>query len=58
MEIYDSLGGLMYQTPDDDSVTFQLSPSDFAYVHVQSKSPTNGVESIYVVTLTLGVDTP
>ena len=57
MEIYDKLGGLMYQTPDDDSVTFMLSPSDFAYAYVESKSPVNGVSSLYIVTLTLGVET-
>ena len=56
MEIYDKLGGLLYKAMND--VDFMLSPSDFSYVYVESKDDTAGVSSIYVVTLTLGVDTP
>ena len=39
-------------------MTFSLSPSDFSYVYVESKDDTAGATSIFVVTLTLGVDTP
>ena len=56
MEIYDKLGGLLYKAMND--VDFMLSPSDFSYVYVESKDDTAGVSSIFVVTLTLGVDTP
>ena len=56
MEIYDKLGGLMYTS--SNQVDFMLSPSDFAYVHIESKSDVAGVDSVYIVTLTVGVDTP
>jgi hypothetical protein len=35
-----------------------MGTSDFAFVYVESKSEVNGASSIYVVTVTLGVDTP
>ena len=31
--------------------------SPFAFVHIESENPTNGLTSIYTVTITLGVDT-
>ena len=55
MEIYDRVGGLMYTS--NNEVKLRMSASNFAFVHVESLSPANGVETIYTVTITLGVDT-
>lgn len=56
MEILDQYGALLYKAANE--VYFMLSPSNFAYVHVESQSKEAGAASIYVVTITLGVETP
>jgi len=55
MEIYDRFGGLMYTA--NNKVRLQANSSPFAFVHVESLNPRNGVNAIYQVTITLGVDT-
>ena len=41
----------------NNEVKLEASPSPFAFVHVESLNPVNGVKAIYQVTITLGVDT-
>ena len=58
MEIKDKNGGTMYEQAN----VLQLSaePSNFAFVHVESKSQVNSdADNVrYIITLTLGVNTP
>ena len=56
MEIMDKNGGLLYKA--ENQVYFMFSPSDFAYVHVESQSKEAGASTYYIVTITLSVDTP
>ena len=57
MQILDKTGGVMYQSSNTVQLTAQ--PSNFAFVHVESKSDVNGdAQASYVLTLTLGVNTP
>ena len=58
MEIRDKYGGLQYYHPDEPPLEVSVSASEFSFAFVESKSPMNGVSSLYEVTLTLGVDTP
>ena len=55
--IFDSDGYPLY-APERPSFTFKAEPSDFSFSFVKSDSPTNGVYSIYTVSITLSVDTP
>ena len=55
MQIYDRIGGLMYTA--NNKVELAAQASDFAFVHVNSLNPQNGVKSIYQLTITLGVET-
>ena len=55
MEIYDRVGGLMYSS--NNLMQIRVASSPFAFVFVESLDPANGVETIYQVTITLGVDT-
>ena len=55
MEIYDRVGGLMYSS--NNLMEIRVASSPFAFVFVESLDPANGVETIYQVTITLGVDT-
>ena len=42
-----------------ETVTLEAEPSNFAFVYVESNSPTNAdAQSRYIVSITLGVDTP
>lgn len=41
----------------NNEIKLEAMPSPFAFVHVESLNPVNGVKSIYKVTITLGVDT-
>ena len=58
MEIFDKQGGGMYSSNNDIPVTALCGPSDFSFVHIAPNSDVNGVITSYVVTATLGVDTP
>ena len=56
LEIYDRVGGLMYASKN--TMKMRTASSDFAFVHVESLKPQNGVRAKFLVTVTLGVDTP
>ena len=56
MEIYDKHGGMMYESKN--TVFAKCGASDFSFVHIAPNSDVNGVITSYVVTATLGVDTP
>ena len=57
MQILDKTGGIMYVSSNE--VRLAAQPSDFAYVHVESRLDVNGAApASYVLTLTLGVNTP
>ena len=55
--VFDNDGYPLY-APEILNFTFKAEPSDFAFSFVKSYSTTNGVFSIYTVSITLSVDTP